>query len=545
MTTANAIGVHRERFWPCAARSRLLAALVLATTLAGIAGSAHASGIVGPAKCTAAKAKAVGKNEAAQLACYEKAAATAGEVATSCLTRANGKLAAAIAKADTEGLCPGAVSDLQVPIDRFINYVIAIVPGTGDCPMLKLKATGGFSAAAFGCYGKDSVKAGFDLGGCIRKAVDSFTRAFANAPVCTGNGSTAGVDASELGIVVLGEVGDIAMLFSSPSPTSTTHPGGATTTTTLPTLLRCCQRSDAFGRPACSVLTPDECAATNGVTSPAGDVCGGNGSCGPSPGIPGDCCDSVTDMEGNAICASVSASSCAWFVGTYHEYSVCGPSGACKAGPPPSGVCCQDIPSFIPTCGSAPTAESCLAAHGFPAASGTVCDATGCNFPPGVPAGCCEVSINGDTACRERVGFDDCQAEGGYFAAGTVCDPSGHCLPPACTRKGLNDQCSGFDECCTGACTGSPGSPGFCCADHGGACRSFGDCCNTGDRCENGACCAASKQSCFGSDECCEGWVCDITLKLCCLPHGAPCSAGGGSDCCGGICVGGPTGTCS
>src|SRR5581483_7213649 len=145
---------------------------------------------------------------------------------------------------------------------------------------------------------------------------------------------------------------------------------------------------------------------------------------------------------------------------------------------PPPG-CCQN-PTFQGmrtfACAAPLRPVDCTAEGGTPV-SGAVCDESGCETPPGMPGGCCEVS-------------GGCVAVSGSNCAGTlfrssVCEPSGTCQTtfPRCAAGAANlsacGSCGeGFCGCDYNNSTGCSTGPYFC-ADYNTlsrSCTSDADC---------------------------------------------------------------------
>jgi hypothetical protein len=101
-------------------------------TLLIILGPSFALAANTPAKCAAAKQKAVSKKIAAKLGCWSKAVAKAVPVDADCLAKANTKFSAAFAKADATGACtiPGDALAQELAADAAVARIAAAEAAT-------------------------------------------------------------------------------------------------------------------------------------------------------------------------------------------------------------------------------------------------------------------------------------------------------------------------------------------------------------------------------------------------------------------------------
>jgi hypothetical protein len=112
---------------------------LFALAMIPVTASVHAGGSPA-AKCAAAKQKAAVKKIAAKLKCYQKAAATGDPVDSGCLTAAEGKFDAAVAKANAKGGCvrTGDAPTIEAAADRCVsdigNQTPSELPTCGSTP---------------------------------------------------------------------------------------------------------------------------------------------------------------------------------------------------------------------------------------------------------------------------------------------------------------------------------------------------------------------------------------------------------------------------
>jgi cysteine-rich repeat protein len=98
--------------------------LIIALMLAAPAPT-HAADAV--AKCQGMKIKATGKKTYDKAKCYQKAVVTGEAVDPECLTKAETKFTAAIAKADATGTCAGDAATLEAAVDDCVTEYRGIV----------------------------------------------------------------------------------------------------------------------------------------------------------------------------------------------------------------------------------------------------------------------------------------------------------------------------------------------------------------------------------------------------------------------------------
>jgi hypothetical protein len=113
-------------------RAQTVATLVVLVASAGLihAGSTPAQ------KCAVAKNKAAVKKIGAKAKCWQKAIATGASTADpTCLTAAETKFDAAIAKAEAKGGCAnvGDASNIEGAADACVADIIALTPATPLC----------------------------------------------------------------------------------------------------------------------------------------------------------------------------------------------------------------------------------------------------------------------------------------------------------------------------------------------------------------------------------------------------------------------------
>jgi len=82
------------------------------------------------AKCQALKMKAAGKKTFDKAKCYQKALLKAVAVDPDCLTKAETKFTAAVAKADAAGTCSGDAPSLELAVDTAVAGYLAAVTDT-------------------------------------------------------------------------------------------------------------------------------------------------------------------------------------------------------------------------------------------------------------------------------------------------------------------------------------------------------------------------------------------------------------------------------
>jgi len=83
------------------------------------------------AKCSALKIKATGKKTFDKAKCHQKAVVKGEAVDLECLTKAETKFTAAIAKADAAGTCTGDAGSLEAAVDACVEtYLAAVGPPT-------------------------------------------------------------------------------------------------------------------------------------------------------------------------------------------------------------------------------------------------------------------------------------------------------------------------------------------------------------------------------------------------------------------------------
>jgi len=164
--------------------SILMAAIVLTSA---VVPPAHASGT--PAsKCATAKQKAAVKKLGAKLKCYQKASADGVPVDGACLTTAETKFDAAIAKADAKGGCLGGD---QTKIEGDVDAcLLAIRTDTPDaqptCGSSAYPQCGGTCPANMEC--RPAVREDVGCGGNMQPPTcDTLCRCVDPATSCNGN----------------------------------------------------------------------------------------------------------------------------------------------------------------------------------------------------------------------------------------------------------------------------------------------------------------------------------------------------------------------
>lgn len=138
--------------------------------------------------CVASKLTAAAKNSAAELKCESKAARADTAVDSSCIDRADEKLATGFSKAQTTGGCGASadVLDVGARIDAQVVDVVAAIPhgsteASRTCAASKLKAAGKRSRARLSCFAKaERTSSTVDVT-CLAKAGERFTAAFDKA----------------------------------------------------------------------------------------------------------------------------------------------------------------------------------------------------------------------------------------------------------------------------------------------------------------------------------------------------------------------------
>ncbi len=108
--------------------------LSIILAIACIAAIAHGDGTA--AKCAAAKQKAAVKKIGSKLKCYQKAAAAGVAVDPTCLTAAETKFAASIAKANAKGGCvvTGDQGPIETACDACVQSIVTLTPATTTLP---------------------------------------------------------------------------------------------------------------------------------------------------------------------------------------------------------------------------------------------------------------------------------------------------------------------------------------------------------------------------------------------------------------------------
>jgi hypothetical protein len=132
--------------------------------LLALAGMSTALADDTPAKCAAAKQKAVGKEVANKLLCYSKAVAKALPVDPECLNKATGKLNAAFVKADATGACtsPGDFLAQELAAGSAVARLAAAeaatpVPPAFGVPCGTTCGAPGTGRSAFLCAGSNPI----------------------------------------------------------------------------------------------------------------------------------------------------------------------------------------------------------------------------------------------------------------------------------------------------------------------------------------------------------------------------------------------------
>jgi len=195
--------------------------LAIAAGVALMASPAGAQPTKESLKCAAAKLKSSGKDAAAKLNCYQKAAIKGDPIDTTCLDKAQLKHVAAWDKAELKGGCAteGAGADPLVVAAEpdpmgdsltgsLVNDLVADLGPTGasKCQAAKLKSAGQGASAVAGCVSKAAGK-GLIRGlttddACIDKSIDKLIAAFDKADTgadCETTGDGADVAARIVG----------------------------------------------------------------------------------------------------------------------------------------------------------------------------------------------------------------------------------------------------------------------------------------------------------------------------------------------------------
>jgi hypothetical protein len=237
-------------------------------------------------KCVGGKMKALAKKESAKLACHAKTAASGDPSSlAACLSKAEGKFTAAFAKADTAGPCDGPAGLCECLVDKCVAAVRNDLPdpGPSKCESARLKAAGKKAKGILGCAAKAAAKGIAVDAGCIQKAKDKFTAAFAKTTGCTGVQGTVESDVDGDCVAKLGgdsAGGAMVGTVCSPGASCTTEGASCGSCGTGICVTRCdcgglvCLANDSFNNPGCS--TDSQCSS--------GNICaanvGGGGACG-------------------------------------------------------------------------------------------------------------------------------------------------------------------------------------------------------------------------------------------------------------------------
>jgi hypothetical protein len=185
-----------------ARRSTGLALAALATVLTAAPAVAASVG----ARCAYFKQRAGGKKASDKLNCHAKAVVKGAVVDPACLTKAEGKFAAAFQKAEMSGGCttPGDAAAIEAAVDTFVSDMLAALPdgGTHDgrvCAAKKQRETGKKAFAKLKCHAKAAHAGSAPDPLCLSKAEARFSTAFAKAEGgggCATTGDAAAIEAT-------------------------------------------------------------------------------------------------------------------------------------------------------------------------------------------------------------------------------------------------------------------------------------------------------------------------------------------------------------
>lgn len=272
-------------------------------------------------------------------------------------------------------------------------------------------------------------------------------------------------------------------------------------------------------------------------------LCDGGGACLASESgcAPGSCaaaanactleCANEADCAAGAFCQ---ASQC---VGAAQLGDSCATDAECTSGHCADGVCCSvacdgqceacDLTGLLGTCSPVLGAvrgarPPCAGADGECAGFCDGMDRSACSYPVARPCG--ELACSGGVATRS-----ECNDEGACVES-----PSAECFPYLCAGTGCGSSCAATDDCASGhvcdfgACV--PQTVGRC-ADDGSGVLGAGD--EVIESCFPYFCNAGSCPStCTATNECAEGYVCDVDARSCVVPTAAAASEdSGGCGC--------------
>lgn len=217
--------------------------------------------------------------------------------------------------------------------------------------------------------------------------------------------------------------------------------GGASAQPTPGTTGACCVRAPD-GSINCRVATAADCRRAGGLFRGAGTACE-RGTCAPPPPPPpptGACCTAGDD--GTANCAVVTPRQCAASNGRYRgDNTACDPN-PCAQRPAVTGACCLRARDGSVSC-VVVLARRCAAAGGRFLGADTACEADSCR-PPTPPArgACCLPATDTAPARCIIAPAARCDGAGGTYAgdnvscASAACEGIGNC-PCDWDRNGL------------------------------------------------------------------------------------------------------------
>jgi hypothetical protein len=325
----------------------------------------------------------------------------------------------------------------------------------------------------------------------------------------------------------------------------------------------CDPKKDSAPGPVCGAngttcLAPGDCCTnfcdgTNHCDTPptcgtAGAGCTLDGDCCTAQGLTcqGNTCQTFTCKNVNDPCTD--ASQCCGTTGLTCFQNKCQAEGACVADAQTCsapGTCCN---SEICDLYSQAKTNKC---------SATACieDGVTCNANEPCCSGVCDTGTN---KCKPNNGFclgTDKHCTSGSECCSRTCDSqTAKCSNQICGYIGTS--CFDPTQCCSGHCTGTalssgyceaipPGSTGFTCKTLGESCAVGTDCCSTncqGNRCVEASVCNAYGDICTVGTDCCSG-LCDTSAGVpgrCndapggCVQSGNPCD--NASNCCTRLC---------
>lgn len=314
----------------------------------GLAPSAHAAGTP-EQKCASAKLKAAGKKLAGKMGCHSKAKIAGLATDPLCLTKAEAKFDAAVAKAG--GACPGSAAPLESAVDSCVGNLLSDIPGSGRCPGTSAKVAGKAGSGLFGCRAKEITKPGSFVV-CDAKVDGKLGTSLAKSGACV---VTDDVHTSLHECV--SSIGDIV----DPPPT-TTSTSSSTSTTTLPC------GSTAY--PTCGGGCPpgNSCIARSDDLDGESCVCRpGAPACAPGEAqltafhgsLPGGCANPPTCFEPSSTYPTCTGNAPPGQVcQAYRVLSLTNPSTGCL--PIPASPSCDSTCPSNPQLGACPAGQVCM-----------------------------------------------------------------------------------------------------------------------------------------------------------------------------------------